>query len=381
MRVNIGRLRSARMQRTRSFIKQSGLDALLVNTWDNVRYVTDIRPVILTEWYADGHYCVMTPDGEPTVYGYSSGEDLTAKFVDSSPFPFFSPMTLPDKWADGVAGVLRGARVTSGRVGIDFLPLPLGQKLVKLLPNLELVPVFTELLRLRAVKNEEEIKLIRKAAQIVDSGIAKGLRSLRQGITEQEVFAKIIETTMRMGSEGVPFSAIVSSGKKALKDELAGDRKLRKGDFVAMDVGAIFHGYNGDAARTGVVGKPGKHGLDLHRDLREAFLSGVKKLRPGVYASDVDAAIRTTLKELRRPVYGHPTGHGVGLRGIELPYLGSRKDLGANNMRLEPGMVATLEPTARDDKVGVFRMEDMFLVTDNGNETLTKSAFLDDDFE
>ena len=88
MKVDIGWLRSTRMKRTRSFIKQSGLDALLVNTWDNVRYVTDIRPVILTEWYADGHYCVMTPDGEPTVYGYSSGKDLTAKFVDSSPFPF-----------------------------------------------------------------------------------------------------------------------------------------------------------------------------------------------------------------------------------------------------------------------------------------------------
>ena len=220
----------------------------------------------------------------------------------------------------------------------------------------------------------------RKAAQIVDSGITKGLGSLRPGVTEQEVFAKIVETTMSMGSEGVPFSAIVSSGKKALKDELAGDRKMRKGDFVAMDVGAMFHGYVGDAARTGVVGKPGKYGLDLHRDLRQAFLSGVKKLRPGVYASDVDAAIRTTLKELGRPDYAHPTGHGVGLRGIEMPYLGSVEDLGANNMHLEPGMVITMEPTARDDKVGVFRMEDMFLVTENGSETLTKAAFLEDDF-
>ena len=110
-----------------------------------------------------------------------------------------------------------------------------------------------------AVKSEEEIKLIRKAAQIVDSGISRGLHSLRPGVTEQEVFAKIVETTMRLGSEGVPFSAIVSSGKKALKDELAGDREMRKGDFVAMDVGAMFHGYVGDAARTGAVREAGQN--------------------------------------------------------------------------------------------------------------------------
>ena len=80
----------------------------------------------------------------------------------------------------------------------------------------------------------------------------------------------------------------------------------------------------------------------------------------------MDAAIRTTPKELGRPDYAHPTGHGVGLRGIEMPYLGQRgRSSGQNNMHLEPGMVVTMEPTARDDKVGVFRMEDMFLVTDN----------------
>jgi Xaa-Pro aminopeptidase len=378
MKVDIGRLRKARLQKAHSFIRRNGLDALLVNTWDNVRYVTDIRPILLTEWYIDGHHCVVTPNSEPTVYGYSSGEKLSAKFVDSSPFPFFSPMILPDKWASGMEKVLRGAGVTEGKIGVDYMPYSLAKRLNKRLPKLEFVPVFAELLNLRAVKNEEEIKLIRKAAELVDSGISKGLRSLKPGVTEREVFSKIVAMTIRGGSEGVPFSAILSSGKKSLKDELAGDRKLRKGDFVAMDVGAIFYGYNGDAARTGVVGKASKHGLDLHRDLREAFMSGVKALRPGVYASEVDSAVKRTLRELRRPVYQHPSGHGVGLRGIELPYLGSKRDLGAKDIRLEPGMITTLEPTMRDDEVGVFRMEDMFLITEGGSETLTKSAFLDD---
>jgi Xaa-Pro aminopeptidase len=377
MKVDVGRLRRARLKNARSFIKKNDLEALLVNTWDNVRYVTDIRPVILTEWYADGHYCMVTRDGEPTVYGYSSGEDLTAKFVDSSPFPFFSPLTLPDRWADSVEKMLRETGVTSGNIGVDFLPLPLARELVERLPNLKLVPSFTGLLRLRSVKSDEEIKLIRRAAQMVDAGIAEGLRSLEPGITEREVFSKIIATTLEMGSEGVPFSAILSSGKKALQDELAGSRKLRRGDFVAMDVGAMCYGYVGDAARTGAVGRPSKHGLALHRDMREAFQSGVKAIRPGAYASDVDAALRTTLKELRRPVYSHPTGHGVGLRGIEMPYLGTKEDLGANDMRLEPGMVVTMEPTARDDAAGVFRMEDMFLITETGNEALTHTPFLE----
>jgi Xaa-Pro aminopeptidase len=202
MKIDIRRLRQFRLQRTQSYVKRSGLGAIIVNTWDNVRYVTDVRPVLLTEWYSDGHHCVVTSNNEPTVYGYYSGDNLSAKFVDSSPFPFFSPMILPDKWADSMADLLRELGITSGNVGLDYLPYALELKLRSRLPNVEFVPIFDELLRLRAVKNEEEIKLIREAARIVDLEIAKGIESLKAGISELDVFAQIVATTIRWGSKG-----------------------------------------------------------------------------------------------------------------------------------------------------------------------------------
>src|SRR5215469_584628 len=108
-----------------SFIKDSALEAILVNTWDNVRYISDTRPVILIEWYVEGHFCVLTPANEPSVLGYSIGENLPARFIDEPLFPFFSPVVFSDKWADRMSAMLKEQGVKSGRVGVDMLPYSL----------------------------------------------------------------------------------------------------------------------------------------------------------------------------------------------------------------------------------------------------------------
>jgi Xaa-Pro aminopeptidase len=375
----VERLRKGRLDRVASYVKQANLSGLLVNTWDNVRYITDTRAVVLIEWYVDGSYCLFNGRDLPIVMGYPSSTDLKSEFVDPSPFPFFSPLVFPDRWADSIASLAKRLGMGRGRLGLDYLPYALQARLRERLPRVEFVPIFGDLLRLRSVKNAEEVKLLREAARIVDVGITRGLRSLKAGVSERGVYARIVEATMQAGADGLPFSSILSSGKNALKHDLVTDRRLRDGDLVPLDIGAIYLGYNGDAARTGLVGagKAPRGARELYRDHRRAFSAGVERVMPGVLASEVDETVRGTLKEIGRAVYEHPTGHGIGLRGIEMPYIGPKKDLGEDDMRLEPGMVLTLEPTSRKDRVGVVRMEDMILVTEGGHESLTKSEFLD----
>ena len=93
------------------------------------------------------------------------------------------------------------------------------------------------------MKNEEEILLLRKAAQIVDKGLQAGLRMMKPGVTEYQLYAEVLYATQAAGSDGPPFFGMCSSGKRTLEGFLLTDRKFRRGDPVMFDVGTICHGY------------------------------------------------------------------------------------------------------------------------------------------
>src|SRR5579885_2572889 len=91
---------------------------------------------------------------------------------------------------------------------------------------------------------------ITEAASIVDIGMTKGLSLFKVGVSEREVYASMIAAILEAGSEGVPWSPILSSGEHSLRTEFVTDYKFRDGDFVPFDIGSIYQGYIGDGART-----------------------------------------------------------------------------------------------------------------------------------
>jgi Xaa-Pro aminopeptidase len=244
------------------------------------------------------------------------------------------------------------------------------------MPSLAPIPIEEQLLRVRAVKNEEEIKLMKGAARIVDVGLEAGLAMMKPGMTENQVYGRVLSATQEAGSEGPPFFALCASGERTLHSTFATDKLLRPGDPVIVDVGAIFHGYIGDASRTGIVEKGSKEIEDLYTALLDAHTSGIRAVRPGIKASEVDRKIRETLKEAGYPDYSASSGHGIGLGEVELPWITTHEEAGLLDMTLMPGMTFSLEPGTHKPGVGAVKIEDNILVTDTGHEVMTKTKYL-----
>jgi Xaa-Pro aminopeptidase len=136
-----------------------------------------------------------------------------------------------------------------------------------------------------------------------------------------------------------------------------------------MDLGAIHHGYCGDMTRVVCFGESDARQREVYRIVLEAQLAGIDAVRPGAKAHDIDTAVRAVFEK-----YGcldrflHGTGHGIGLAVHEAPYIKHGFDT-----TIEPGMVFSVEPGLYYPGWGGVRIEDLVVVTETGNENITKA--------
>jgi Xaa-Pro aminopeptidase len=224
----------------------------------------------------------------------------------------------------------------------------------------------------RTIKDLAEVTVLRQAAKGLTEVASKAMNAVRTGITEREV-AAVIESALReAGYERPAFDTIVASGpNSALPHHRAGNRPLHTGDLVVLDFGGVLDGYCSDLTRTVSVGQPSPDALRLHAAVRDAQSAAIDAVRPGMTTADVDAAARQVLVgHGLGEAFGHGTGHGLGLDVHEEPRVGKpRSDVAP--VRLEPGMVFTIEPGAYLAGFGGVRIEDDVLVTETGCEVLT----------
>lgn len=223
---------------------------------------------------------------------------------------------------------------------------------------------------LRAVKDAQELSTIRRACRQL-SDVARHLRSwVAEGRTEQQVASEIDAALSRAGFSHPAFPTIVASGPNSAHPHARPtDRRLSKGDLVVLDFGGVLDGYCGDLTRMAAVGQVEASAQALVDAVRVAQDAAIAAVRAGILASDVDAAARQvlTLRGLG-DAFVHATGHGLGLDVHEAPRLG--RDT-ASPVRLEAGMVCTVEPGAYVEGRGGVRLEDDVLVTAEGCEVLT----------
>jgi Xaa-Pro aminopeptidase len=224
----------------------------------------------------------------------------------------------------------------------------------------------------RVVKDGAELETLRRGAQMLDR-VASDLRAiLARGMSEHEVAAGIDSALGAVGFERLAFTTIVASGpNSALPHARPTARRLDEGDLVLLDFGGVLDGYCVDLTRMAVVGSPSAPAMALYEAVREANVSAVRAVRPGVPASDIDQAARAVLEARNLgEAFRHATGHGLGLEVHEAPRL-ARPDADLRE-RLETGMVFTIEPGAYVEGIGGVRLEDDVLVTPEGCEVLTK---------
>ncbi len=219
----------------------------------------------------------------------------------------------------------------------------------------------------RLIKEEEEIRLLQRVAEIGDQVLASIEKYLKPGITEKELAREIDYAFLKLGAEGVSFPTIVAAGKNGAKPHAKpSDYAFAVGDFVTIDMGGRYEGYCGDMTRTFAIG----FADDRHRELYELVLRAQdyaeKHIRPGMTAGEADALARNILTEAGYGAYfSHSLGHGVGLEIHEAPSLRPGDDY-----ILRPGNVITIEPGVYIGDFGGVRIENTVLVTEKGTVPL-----------
>ncbi|MGQ0646724.1 MAG: M24 family metallopeptidase [Gemmatimonadaceae bacterium] len=230
-------------------------------------------------------------------------------------------------------------------------------------PTLELVE------QLRAVKDSDEIALIRQAGTVAMSALSQVVRAFRVGMTELEVCG-LLERELRLaGSESHPFTPIIAAGERAaLPHGHASGRVVRSGDFLLLDFGAMVGGYCSDVTRTFVVGTATPRQREVYEVVREAHGRALQGVHAGITGKAGDALAREWIEAKGYgDAFGHGLGHGLGLEVHESPRL-SRLAEGS----LPEGSVVTIEPGVYVPGWGGVRLEDDVHVTATGVELLTE---------
>ncbi|WP_102027365.1 M24 family metallopeptidase [Salirhabdus sp. Marseille-P4669] len=235
----------------------------------------------------------------------------------------------------------------------------------------ELVPLAGIIEKLRLIKTDEEINILKEACQIADNAFEHILGFIKPGVKEIDVSNELEFFMRKQGATSSSFDIIVASGfRSALPHGVASDKVIESGELVTLDFGAYYKGYCSDITRTVAVGEINDKLKDIYNTVLEAQLRGVEGLKPGITGIQGDALTRDYIKEKGYGDYfGHSTGHGIGLDVHEGPTLSYRGEA-----KLEPGMVVTVEPGIYIPNVGGCRIEDDVLITENGYEKLTHSS-------
>lgn len=237
----------------------------------------------------------------------------------------------------------------------------LGPKGIKAVPTEGMVET------MREIKDDEEIDRIRNAVRLNEEVFAEIHNSLDRFTTEIDI-ALAIESTMRLkGAEKPSFSTIVASGENgALPHAVPGKTRIAQNGSLTIDMGLVLNGYCSDMTRNLVVGSADKRYRKLHRLVRQAQLAGAAAIRSGVRCCDADKAARDVIVDAGYgEFFGHSLGHGVGLAVHEEPRLSAR-----SSKKLRPGMIVTVEPGIYIPGWGGIRLENMYVVREDGCENL-----------
>jgi Xaa-Pro dipeptidase len=259
------------------------------------------------------------------------------------------------------------------KLAVDALNVESWRALAKALRGEKKLEVDCNVIReLRKVKDQEEIALMRKAAELTSEGMRVAYETVAAGAREYEVAAEIEYAMRKLGSSGAAFETIVASGAcSAYPHGGCSDREIREGDLVVVDVGATYRFYRSDMTRTLVAGKPTEKQKQLYQIVKTAQEKAFEAVRASVKAKDVDAAARKIITDAGYGEYFvHGLGHGVGLEVHEPPTLSPEsKDV------LAVGNVVTVEPGIYLVGYGGVRIEDTVLVHRNGAEKLTNGPY------
>lgn len=254
-------------------------------------------------------------------------------------------------------------------VEADHLTYNQYHKLSNALEKIELVPSSDIVSKLRQIKDENEINLIKQACQIAQEAFQELLPQIKPGVKERDLAIELEYLIKKNGAESA-FEIIVASGSRSsLPHGRATNKEIETGDLVLIDWGARYKGYNCDLTRTIIVGQQPTEKQELiYRTVKDAQQEAILYLKPGIKTSEVDKKARHIMaKQGLDKYFGHSLGHGVGREVHEAPAISSR----LKGVSLKSSMVVTVEPGIYLPGFGGVRIEDTVVIRPEGAAILT----------
>lgn len=218
------------------------------------------------------------------------------------------------------------------------------------------------------VKTAEEIGLMRKANQIVRDSLALIEEKIKPGMTTKQLDKIVYDyitgcgaTPSFLGYEGYPASACISIDEEVVHGIPSDKRYIEEGQIVSVDIGSIYKGYNGDAARTFAVGKISAEKQKLIDVTKQSFFEGVKILKEGVRLGDLGHAIQSYVEANGFSVVRALVGHGIGTDMHEDPEVPNYGRPG-HGLRLKANMTIAIEPMVNAGTYDVVMLDDGWTV-------------------
>jgi Xaa-Pro aminopeptidase len=256
----------------------------------------------------------------------------------------------------------------SGRLGFEADAVTYAAYQALEAGGLELVPRRGVVEELRAVKDDGELELIRRAGAITSEAFERLSEEPFVGRTEREIAWRLESLYHELGADGAAFPTIVAAGANgATPHAHTSNQSIPEGTTVVIDSAAALGGYVSDCTRTFATGELSEELARAYEVTRQAQQAGLDAVRPGVGGREADAAARDIITEAGHGEhFGHGLGHGLGMLVHEAPRLSQESE-----DVLEVRNVVTVEPGIYIPGRGGIRIEDLVIVRDAGPEILT----------
>jgi len=335
-------------------IKKEGLDGMLITERKNIYY--------LTGFTGDAGLLFVSPNSALLVTDYRFEGGVVEKIQGAR------YLLTREGYLKGLKNdpIFRKKKV----IGFESFGVRYGTyRNIRKILKVKLKPMKDVVERLREIKDEDEIKLMKKAASIGDKALEKVLEIIKPGIRELDIALELEYQMRKLGGEGVSFTTIVASGKRsAIPHGTASNKTIKKGELITIDFGTYYKGYASDMTRTFALGKPSNFLREIYDVVYHAQKIAREQVKTGMKMKEIDALARKYIEERGfGDRFTHSLGHGVGLDVHEYPGVNQK-----SREVLKEGMVFTIEPGVYVPDKGGVRIEDMVVFMNGKKHVLTR---------
>lgn len=364
----------SRIERLRAAMEQRGVDAFLTTSDANWEYLTGLPRLgggnTKQRQHSIEYTCLIVTQKEiaacmPSLSMLITLAKLNGQETAAQLIPF------PDGDTDGVTfkAQIAAMGLQGKRIGVSQ---DISAATVLMLQNCldaKVIDLNDVIFGMRAVKDAEELALIRKGAEICDKIYYDILSMIRPGLVVEELEREIDRLIPLYGASKSSFPSEANThGPRAGHFVGFSSPTMEKGDVIGLDYGVVYQGYCTDFGRTIFLGEPSAEHVKIYELVRQAQRAAMDTMRPGSCGQAADFAARSVITEAG---YGkrfiHKLGHSIGLDVHERPFLAK-----GETQELRSGMIYAVEPSVFIPRSCFIRVEDEIAITDTGCEMYSK---------